>query len=541
MSAVFKSIPIHSAKSVSTDGGEKLIGAFNKRRSQELVVAFAGPIGCDVGAIVKQTEELLKDMQYTDIVHIKLSKFIQDAIDEKSISVDIDNECDGSERLQRYRSLQDGGKAIRAKTKNKAILAEYVAQEISLHRAKKNKPVDGSEAPIATGKVAYLIDQVKRPEEVSLLRAIYRNLFYLVGVTRVEEKRKRKLTVDEKIPLDKAARLMQIDRREGDADGQRLEKTLELADYFIRNDGDSGEASSNKIRRLLNLIHGDTTQSPTTHEQGMYAAYAAGLRSACLSRQVGAALANAQGEIISTGCNDVPRFGGGLYSFPNLIPDDRCVHKGGGKCFNDEYKHALHGEIASEIDRSIKAWPEDIKTKIEPKDLEKLIEGIYENTRLKSLIEFSRSVHAEMEAIISVARGGNTGVIGGTLYTTTFPCHSCARHIVAAGIHSVYFIEPYEKSLAKELHDDSIAFEVEEQKGATTLKVAFLHYEGVAPRKFQTFFSAGKRKDDQTGKAIPFAKREADKALPEYLDNYQDFELKAVEHLQKEIQVLKGK
>ena len=47
-------------------------------------------------------------------------------------------------------------------------------------------------------------------------------------------------------------------------------------------------------------------------------------------------------------------------------------------------------------------------------------------------------------------------MVGGTLYTTTFPCHNCTRHIVASGIAKVYYIEPYAKSLALELHNDAI-------------------------------------------------------------------------------------
>lgn len=46
---------------------------------------------------------------------------------------------------------------------------------------------------------------------------------------------------------------------------------------------------------------------------------------------------------------------------------------------------------------------------------------------------------------------------GATLYSTTFPCHNCARHIVGAGIARVVFVEPYTKSRAEQLHSDSIA------------------------------------------------------------------------------------
>ena len=45
----------------------------------------------------------------------------------------------------------------------------------------------------------------------------------------------------------------------------------------------------------------------------MFMAYAASLRSGDLSRQVGAAIIDAEGDLLSVGCNDVPKCGGGLY------------------------------------------------------------------------------------------------------------------------------------------------------------------------------------------------------------------------------------
>src|SRR5690606_14646531 len=76
-------------------------------------------------------------------------------------------------------------------------------------------------------------------------------------------------------------------------------------------------------------------------------------------------------------------------------------------------------------------------------------------TRLGGLIEFSRAVHAEMDALLSAGREG-VSTVGTRLFVTTYPCHYCARHIVSAGVYEVQFIEPYPKSLATKLHSDSI-------------------------------------------------------------------------------------
>ena len=53
-----------------------------------------------------------------------------------------------------------------------------------------------------------------------------------------------------------------------------------------------------------------------------------------------------------------------------------------------------------------------------------------------------RSVHAEMNAIITAAREG-VSLNGGFVYTTTRPCYRCAVAIIQAGLTYVVFESPY--------------------------------------------------------------------------------------------------
>lgn len=533
---------VSAVQTTSTDSEDKkLIERFVARGTKELVISFVGPIGCGIRTIIEDTKQRLLDRGYEDVVIVKLSEFLEEATGSKLISQP-ELATGGSEKFNRYRRLQEVGKTLRNKTSNMAILAEFAMREIAVDRRSRAKEMGQDEGmPLVVPKrVAYLIDQVKRPEEVALLRAVYRNAFYLIGVTRVYERRVSALRA-EGLKVEETHHLMEIDRLEAADDGQKLDKTLHLSDYFVRNDSTTIEEKAKKINRVLDLIHGDSSITPTDSEQGMYAAYAAGLRSACLSRQVGASIAGKNGEILATGCNDVPKAGGGLYTASSGEADMRCVHREEQHCFNDFYKQKLQVEIGDKIEAYLgtlaKASPKrDISlSKTEKNDLISLIS---KSTRLKDLIEFSRSVHAEMDAIISIGRKGTGGMLGSTLYTTTFPCHSCARHIVTAGIARVQYIEPYEKSMARELHDDAIAFDVEEVAVVDPGKVQFIHFEGVSPRQFHSFFRAESRKDSK-GKVIKIQPRTAEKTVPEYLDNYQDFETKAVEHLNEEIEEMK--
>lgn len=536
MSAVLKA-PTISPKVTSVDSrtlGEK----FASRQSDELIIAFAGPMGCGIASLIESMSERLRERGYTDVVHIKLSKFLDKAITDKLVS-EWCPEPNSSARRSRYRRLQEAGRELRVKSKNPAILAEYAVQEIAVDRTRRALEKTGTtgDGPIVPGRIAYLIDQVKRPEEVALLRTVYRNLFFLAGVTRIYASRATALEA-EFVHASEVVPLMEIDRSEGGKNGQQLDKTLHLSDYFIRNDATTIDEKKRKINRFLDLVHGDKSVTPTDYEHGMYSAYCASLRSACLSRQVGAAIATKTGEVIATGCNDVPKSGGGLYTSSHTGVDMRCVHRDGQVCFNDSHKRHLQDEIGAILDAALLGLKQNPVT-LPAIDRANVLDSIYANTRLKDLIEFSRSVHAEMDAIVSLARIGGAGIQGATLYTTTFPCHSCARHIVASGIARVFYVEPYEKSLAKELHSDAIAFEIEPTTEASPKKVEFLHFEGVAPRQFHNMFKAQSRKNE-TGKFVPIKVQEADKVMPEYLDNYQDFESKAVEHLVEQIAKLEA-
>jgi hypothetical protein len=110
-------------------------------------------------------------------------------------------------------------------------------------------------------------------------------------------------------------------------------------------------------------------------------------------------------------------------------------------------------------------------------------------------LEYGRMIHAEMSAICDAARRG-IALDGAVLYTTTFPCHMCAKHIVATGISEVVFLEPYTKSLASGLHSDSISIEGQSRdKYEDFPSVLFKHFYGVSPKRYRDLFERTSRKD----------------------------------------------
>jgi deoxycytidylate deaminase len=232
-------------------------------------------------------------------------------------------------------------------------------------------------------------------------------------------------------------------------------------------------------------------------EFGMFQAYGAALRSASPGRQVGAAIAR-DGDVVALGTNEVPKaFGGQYWDGDNFDARDhrrdgdstkRMTHE----IFADLLGRLLHkGWLRQEMSRPIH---ELVEHAVRDGLLEKLPAGpsdspsLAERASLLGILEFMRAVHAEMAALMSAARRGTT-VDGAELFSTAFPCHECARHVVAAGIRKVHFIEPYPKSRVAEMYDDSIAIDQEAPN-----KVVVRAFTGIAPRLYTTVFEMPTRR-----------------------------------------------
>lgn len=484
---------------------ENIKDTIDRRRSRELIIGLCGAVGTGIKSLKNTIIQSLEDSGY-QVIHIRLS----DIIAEKT-------ELNISDKIgfERYNILQDKGDFLREKYGNE-ILAACAIDYIATKRGEIYGPDDESDELVkTTSKVAYILDQLKHPDEVSLLRAVYCHNFYLIGLIRTEKERRLNLE-EEKISQSDIDSLIRRDRKSDIPYGQQVEKTFYSADFFIRNQHNQSQFLKQAVDRFIKLIHGANGVTPTDDEIGMFTAYSASLKSACLSRQVGAAIMDSTGRVISTGCNDVPEYNGGLYK-SNSKNDYRCVHR--GYCSNDRHKDILKKEIKEIISSS------NIITDVN--EVEKLVNKITSKTKIKALIEYSRAIHAEMDAIVSLARQSSESTIGTTLYATTYPCHNCARHIVAAGITRVIYIEPYEKSLALKLHDDSISDSEELNK------VHVLPFEGISPNRFEKFFkSLGNRKDDD-GRVIHVSANNAYHIDSQYLDSYHDYEAKVSEKVDK--------
>lgn len=422
----------------------------------ELVLGIVCPLGTAYRRVIETLENILSQFKYGVNV-IQLSDLFEDLLTQLEIAVDEP----GLDRIRQAKFKIQAGNTIRERTGRNNVLALVAAGMIADRRIEasggpEQRDTDDWESE-PLHRTVHVIATLKRPEEVETLRRIYGAGFFLVGIASSKESRERYL--EERGMGAAAADLIETDANEGVPFGQQTRETFYLADVFVSIDHYEQE-----IPRFLDLLFGCPWITPSQEEQSMFMAYSASLRSGDLSRQVGAAIIDEYGDLVSVGCNEVPKVGGGLYGPEAGNKRDITL----GEDSNEIEKREMAGRILKALGRE--------------QDFDRL-RALFKSTGFLDITEFGRPVHAEMEAILACVRSGKS-TRGAHLYTTTFPCHNCCRHIIGAGIRRVVYIEPYAKSKASMLHRDEISIDREEDG-----KLPFLPFVGIGPRRYFDLFS----------------------------------------------------
>lgn len=458
---------------------------------QELVIGLVAPVGADLDHVQAGLSEALNEYEF-GAESYRLSDFLRYEMVAALVPP-----INTTSEYERISTAMDAGDALRKRTRSDEILALKVSEAIK--RRREGNP------PQPMPRTAHVLRSLKRPEEAFALRRIYGSRFLLVGVYVPQDHRIRYLAM-QGMDESKAQALISRDEK-GGPHGQKTPETFELADFFVK--GTWGRARLvREFKRFLDLVFGSPLVTPKRDEHAMFLAFAASLRSGDLSRQVGAVVAAKDGTVVADGANDAPKFGGGQY-WPGDA-DQRDIVLGYDS--NEEIKGAMAKKILSVFDASAPGEDERTKTK-----------ELLGSTGVLDITEFGRAVHAEMAALMSCARLGIASA-GRFLYCTTFPCHNCAKHIVAAGIKRVYFIEPYAKSRAMDLHMDSVAL------AAVKNRVEFRPFVGIGPRRYvelfglRDAFGAMVKRKDARGRLVEWNRRQARPVLRDRLVTYLEQE-----------------
>ncbi len=455
----------------------------------EIIFGLVAPIGVDLDLVTRELEKALSQVKYTSS-QIKLTQ------DMRELEVPVQLEED--DMFSYYDSRIRYANAIRATSNRDDALALLAIASIRRERGSISGSVD---EPVE--KRAYIVRQLKRIEEIELLKNVYGKQYITVSIYQSEADR-----IDNLTKQHRSNKFKQYNRSEADdvakslvdrdyseqrvRHGQRMRDAFPAGDVFI-NASNSAELRET-VNRFIMALFGDNRISPNTEEYGMYLAKTASFRSLDLSRQVGAAILSCNGEVVTLGSNEVPKAYGGTY----WSPDDRARDIFQGFDPNEMEKTRILEDIVNKIkekggfsERVSNLSAEQILIKMLNRDDEMYIG----DARVLDILEFGRIIHAEMSAITDAARLGRA-IKDAVLYCTTFPCHICAKHIVASGIKRVVFLEPYPKSHAVALHEDSITLDGPEEE-----KVWFKPFIGISPQRFRDIFEKTRSRKDDLGKS----------------------------------------
>lgn len=463
----------------------------------ELVVGLVCPLGARIEALERVIRDELAQFGYVSET-IQLSTLLENLVFWKQ-------ETDGSEKTRiehrqkyafEFRKL--GGPESLARAAIAAI--RECRMKTSGH---PDKPANAC---------AYILRQLKHPREIEALRRVYGPSFIVVAGHAPEETRVATLTDRMAHKANKvsgaefdqpARQLIAVDDKEDNPEdqerqfGQSTRDAYPLADVFVSLSQGDGDA----VRRFIQLLFRHPFHTPTAEEVAMNQANAVALRSSDERRQVGAVIVKCthrssgsnikDATIVATGMNEVPRRGGGQYWHEDS-PDGRDQqHRDAnqGVDLEERIKTDTLREIAGRL-RDGKWLTIEYEQLEEPVLAAKLLQ-LLKRTQFADISEFMRQVHAEMAAIVDAAMRG-VAIRDTEMFVTTFPCHSCAKHIIAAGITKVVYLEPYPKSRATMLHREEIAVDPADPTTAGD-KVLFVPFAGVAPRQFAQLFSMASR------------------------------------------------
>jgi cytidine deaminase len=482
----------------------------------ELFFGLVGAVGTDLDKVISVLSKALSAADY-ETNSVKLSELLRAVDRYKNLPTNYTDVY-----IHAHMTAGDEFRRIMKRRDAVALLGVGKVREI---RASRGKTEEG----IAPNQ-AYIFRSLKNPGEVESLRAIYGSSFYLIAAytslqdrrvslaKRIARSRRQSVSLRDFAEADK---LIDRDQEEiGDKNGQNTRDSFHRADLFV--DAESPEKLEQSIVRFVELLLGHPFHTPTREEYGMFHAQAAALRSAEPGRQVGAAIATREGDIVTVGCNEVPKAGGGLY-WCGDTPDNREFQSGLDGI--EEQKRNLIAETLQILNE--KGWLEKDKAALSTDRLVALAIDpvnpvLTKDSKIRSLIEFGRAVHGEMAAIVDAAKRG-VSIDEHIMFVTTFPCHLCARHIVAAGISKVIYIEPYAKSMAAELYPDSISVDGDQSQEC---HVPFVPFVGIAPRQYMDLFANSKRKNSD-GAIFVFSVKSA---LPKFAQEsfvYLENEIKA--------------
>ncbi len=462
--------------------------ADNDPDRHDVYIALVAPLGASTEHVLATLSAVLDGQYGYQVNHVQLSLLLDDIV---GLSTGI---LPRRGEPHYHKRRMNAGDELRRMAGDDSALAALAIAKIA--------------ATKTTGPTAHVLVSLKHPREAALLKKVYGSALWLVSVVQDSDERLANLANQlgeasgsfEPAPESAATLLMARDEADEDArHGQHVRDVFSAADFFLPVR--QGVPLTPTVERFLSGVFGAPFLSPRLEEEAMRHAQAAALRSAAVGRQVGAVTIPPGGTPYVLGTNEVPKPGGGQYREGDQ-PDHRDFQ--GGVDPNPAYTQRVLREVMDRLasggyftqERNEAGGAAVLREALAPDADGK---AVLDGTRARALIEFTRCLHAEQASIANAARSG-TSIGGGRLFSTTFPCHECAKFIIGAGIVEVQYIEPYPKSLVRELYRDLIDARPpldavgNDDEILSRGRVPFRPFLGFAPTRYDEVFVAKARR-----------------------------------------------
>lgn len=218
-----------------------------------------------------------------------------------------------------------------------------------------------------------------------------------------------------------------------------LRQNLEYPEFY---------SMSEQWLKYASLILHPGLVTPSSEERCMVVAYTAKFNSGCLSRQVGAVITNQDHSIRTIGWNDVP-YGQVPCALREIDDHSR----------NTDEIRSYYTYMYSEFERNsgpIYAGSSFLKRinkdYMDSKSLCDNLKGLPYSYCFKTLHNryegkenqvHTRSLHAEENAMLQMAKYGGQPLKNGIIYVTASPCELCCKKLYQIGVRKIVYIDPY--------------------------------------------------------------------------------------------------
>jgi deoxycytidylate deaminase len=287
--------------------------------------------------------------------------------------------------------------------------------------------------------VFVVLDAIRNPYEALFFKERYPN-FYLLSVTVDNKTRFNRLLNQRGMSKE---RIEQLDAKEtpdklpGEDCFWSLDvsRCIEISDVHLFNPDDGCKLKLVKMQlvKYLALIMHPGLITPSKDERCMQFAYNAKLNSGCISRQVGAVVADSSGAVKAIGWNNVPQGQTpcNLRRVSDLLRNE------------DEKAFSKYEKESSEFTESIKSIYKQSKLEFSGKPVSFCFKDVKNSIDEEKNQVHTRALHAEENAFLQISKHGGVSIQSGFLYTTASPCELCAKKAYQLGIEKIIYIDPY--------------------------------------------------------------------------------------------------